>query len=67
MDASIRIQPAPVVSLQLLAANFINLESAAAPVMLGGGAAFAIAEIASVGADLLFDVSTFDARVAVHV
>ena len=60
MDASVRIQPAPVVSLALVAANFINLDSAAAPVLLGGGAAFAIADVASVGADLLFDVSTFD-------
>jgi len=65
MDASIRVQPVPVVSLSLLAANFINLDSAAVPVLLGGGAAFAIADIASIGADLLFDVSTFDSAAVI--
>lgn len=61
MDASIRIQPAPQFQLAALAVNFLNRQSAYAPVMFGGAAAFSIAEVATLGADLLFDVSTFSA------
>lgn len=60
MDASLRIVPAPVVQLVLTAVNFVDVGSPYAPVLLGGGAAFAIAEIASVGGEVLVDVSSFD-------
>jgi hypothetical protein len=60
MDAAIRVAPVPMFQLQLLAQNFIDLETAYAPVLLGGGAAVSIAQMATIGADLLVDVSTFE-------
>ncbi|HKU44450.1 MAG TPA: hypothetical protein VJR89_40095 [Polyangiales bacterium] len=60
MDASIRIQPTPQFQLAALAVNFLDRKSPYAPVLLGGAAAFSIASIATIGADLLFDISSFD-------
>jgi hypothetical protein len=60
MDASIRIQPAPMIQLAAVAVNFIDRESAYAPVLLGGAAALSIAGIVNLGADLLFDISSFN-------
>jgi len=59
MDASLRFAPLPAVQLDIASYNFINLESAYAPVMVGGGGAIALGEIAQLGADLLVDLSTF--------
>lgn len=60
MDASIRVQPTPVFQLAALAVNFIDVGSAYVPMMFGGSAAFLIAGMVNVGADLLLDVSSFD-------
>lgn len=60
MDASLRIQPIAALSIEALAMNFIDLDSAYAPVLLGGSVAFNAASIATFGIDTLFDISTFD-------
>ena len=60
MDASIRVQPSPVFQIAALAVNFIDVGSAYVPVMFGGSMSFSIASMANVGADILFDVSSFD-------
>jgi hypothetical protein len=59
MDASLRLVPAPGLSLAALAVNFIDLDSPYAPVLVGGAAAYTFAQIATVGLDLLFDLSSF--------
>jgi hypothetical protein len=59
MDAALRIAPVPEVQLAVIGQNFINLNSAYVPVVFGGSAAFAIAEIATIGADLLVDTTSF--------
>jgi hypothetical protein len=66
MDASIRIQPSPVFQLAALATNFLDRGSAYAPVLLGGAAALSVAGIANIGADLLFDISSFDNSTGVN-
>jgi hypothetical protein len=59
MDASLRVAPVPEVQLEIASYNFINLESVYAPVLVGGGAAVALGEIALVGADLLVDLTSW--------
>lgn len=65
MDASLRIVPTPALQLALTAVNFVDTGSPYAPVLLGGGAAVGIAEIASVGGDLLIDVTSFDSAATI--
>jgi hypothetical protein len=60
MDASLRVQPIPELSIAALAINFIDLDSAYAPVMLGGSIAYTAGAIATFGLDTLVDISTFD-------
>jgi hypothetical protein len=60
MDASLRIAPMQGLSLQALAINFINMDSVFAPVILGGGAAYTILDMVTLGMDVLFDVSTYE-------
>lgn len=60
MDASVRVQPIPSLSIEAMALNFIDLSSAVAPVMLGGSIAYTAAAIATFGLDTLVDISTFD-------
>ena len=59
MDGSLRVAPIPEVQLDIAAYNFINRDSSYLPVLIGGGAAFALGEIAVLGADLLVDVTSF--------
>jgi hypothetical protein len=59
MDASLRVAPVPEFQLDIASYNFINLDSAYAPVLVGGGAAVALADIAQLGADLLVDLTSF--------
>jgi hypothetical protein len=60
MDASLRVAPVPMLQLEALAANFINLDSPYTPVLLGGAAAFTAAQMVTIGLDTLVDVSSFD-------
>lgn len=60
MDASLRIAPIPALSIEAMAVNFIDLDSAYAPVMLGGAIAYTAASIVTIGFDTLVDISTFD-------
>jgi hypothetical protein len=59
MDASLRLAPIPEVQIDVAAYNFINRDSYSLPVMIGGGAALALGEIAVVGGDLLVDLTSF--------
>jgi len=59
MDASLRVAPTPGLSFAIVAANFIDLESAYAPVIVGAAGAFTFAEIATLGVDVLLDLSSF--------
>jgi opacity protein-like surface antigen len=59
MDAALRVAPIPELQLQLGSYNFINLDSAYAPVLVGGGGAFAVGEIAALGADILADITSW--------
>jgi hypothetical protein len=59
MDASLRIQPTPQFQLEAFAVNFVDRESPYAPVVFGGAAAFSIASMANIGADILFDLSDY--------
>ena len=61
MDASLRIVPIPGLQLDIAALNFIDADSPLVPLMVTGGVAFAVADSFSLGADLLVDMSTFDA------
>jgi hypothetical protein len=60
MDAAIRVQPSPMFQISALAVNFLDRGSAYVPVQLGGAAALSVAGIANIGADLLFDITTFE-------
>lgn len=60
MDASLRVAPIPSLQIEAMAVNFIDLDSAYAPVMLGGSIAYTAASIVTIGFDTLFDISTFD-------
>jgi hypothetical protein len=60
MDASLRVAPIPALSIAAMAVNFIDLDSAYAPVMLGGSIAYSAASIVTIGFDTLVDISTFD-------
>lgn len=60
MDASLRVAPIPEVQLDIAAYNFINRDSFSLPVVIGGGAAIALGEIAVIGGDLLVDVTSFN-------
>jgi hypothetical protein len=60
MDASLRVAPTPGLNLAVLAVNFIDLDSPYAPVIVGGAGAFTFAEIATLGADVLLDLSSFE-------
>jgi opacity protein-like surface antigen len=60
MDASLRIVPVPVFMLYGGVHNFINLDSVYAPITVNGGAAFALADIAVIGADVLVDMTSYD-------
>jgi len=60
MDASLRINPVPILMLYGGAYNFINLDSAYAPLVFGGGAAFALGDIAMIGGDVLVDTTSYD-------
>ncbi|HEX4352394.1 MAG TPA: hypothetical protein VHZ95_05755, partial [Polyangiales bacterium] len=60
MDASLRVAPIPEVQLDIAAYNFINRDSSYAPIVIGGGAAFALADVAVIGADLLVDLTSFN-------
>jgi hypothetical protein len=60
MDASLRVAPIPSVQLDIASYNFINRHSAYAPVYFGGGGAVALGDIASIGVDLLADVTSFN-------
>ena len=59
MDASLRVAPVPQVQLNIASYNFINLESAYAPILVGGGGSFAIGEIALIGADVITDLTSY--------
>jgi hypothetical protein len=60
MDASLRVAPIPEVQLDIAAYNFIDRHSSYVPILLGAGAAFALAEVAVIGADLLIDSNSFN-------
>jgi opacity protein-like surface antigen len=60
MDAALRVAPIPEVQLNIASYNFINLESAYAPVLVGGGGSFALGEIALIGADLITDLTSWN-------
>ena len=59
MDASLRVAPVPELQLNVASYNFISLNSVYAPLLVGGGAALAVAEIAMVGADVIVDTSSW--------
>jgi opacity protein-like surface antigen len=60
MDASLRINPVPMLMLFGGAYNFINLDSVYAPRIFGGGAAVSLGDIAVLGADVLVDTKSYD-------
>lgn len=60
MDASLRVQPIPALSIEAMALNFIDLDAAVAPVLIGGSVAYTAASFVTLGLDTLVDVSTFD-------
>jgi opacity protein-like surface antigen len=59
MDASLRIAPVQMLQLYVGGYNFINLESAYAPVTIGTGAAVTLGEYGVIGADCLIDLSSY--------
>ena len=59
LDASILVQPTQGLRLVAFGYNLIDLESPYAPLTLGGGAAFS-AEMFTLGADVLVDLSTYE-------
>lgn len=61
MDASLRIVPVEGLQLDVAALNFIDANSPLVPLTVTGAIAFAVAQSFSLGADLLVDMSTFDA------
>ncbi|QQR90810.1 MAG: hypothetical protein IPJ88_03480 [Myxococcales bacterium] len=60
MDASLRVTLADSFHIAALGYNLIDLESALAPVTVGGAASFQVMDAFSVGTDVLFDLSTYD-------
>lgn len=66
MDASVRVVPVPMLMLYAGSYNLISLDSAYAPLLLGGGAGLGISDIAVVGADVLVDMTSY-ANAAVTV
>jgi len=60
LDASIAVQPAAGLRLAGLGYNLIDMDSPLAPRLIGGGASFSTAEVFTLGADCLVDLSTFD-------
>lgn len=72
LDASVRIAPVPTVQLELGSYNLIRLSGqlgaapgapsladAYAPLILGGGASFVLAEMLVLGADVLVDTTSY--------
>jgi hypothetical protein len=60
MDASFRVQPAQVLQLELSSFNFINLESAYVPVLVGVSAGLALGTVGTIGVDYISDMTSFD-------
>lgn len=60
LDASILVQPTEGLRILAFGYNLIDLESALAPLTLGGSAAFTVAEAFSIGGDVLVDLTTYD-------
>lgn len=72
LDASVRVAPIPQLQLHFGSYNLIRLSSelgltpgatpvsdAYAPLVLGGGLSFSVADIAVIGADALFDLTSY--------
>lgn len=59
MDASLRVMPTEGLQLDLAVLNFIDRDSPLVPFTIAGGLAFSIGSLATFGADLLADMSTF--------
>ncbi|MDH5675054.1 MAG: hypothetical protein OEZ06_23190 [Myxococcales bacterium] len=59
LDAGLRVVPTQGLQLDVAALNFLNLDSPYVPVTLTGSVAFSLAENFGVGADLLWDFTTF--------
>jgi len=59
MDASLRIAPIPTLQLYAGGYNLIDLDSAYAPLLVGGGLGFVAADIVVIGADVLVDLTSY--------
>jgi opacity protein-like surface antigen len=59
MDASLRIAPVQILQLYVAGYNFIDRNSAYAPISLGTGAAVTLGDFGVIGADCLFDFSSY--------
>jgi hypothetical protein len=60
MDASLRVSLAKVFHISGMIYNFIDLESALAPITVGGSASVQLMESLTFGGDVLFDLTTYD-------
>lgn len=60
MDASLTIQPTQGLRMVAFGLNLIDLESELAPLTLGGGAAFSVENVFTIGADVLVDMTTYE-------
>jgi hypothetical protein len=59
-DVALLVQPVEGLRLAALGYNLIDVDSALAPVLLGGSASFSVGEMLSFGGDVLFDMTTFE-------
>jgi len=59
-DAAFRLTPTEGIHIAGLGYNLIDVHSALAPRRVGGSAAIAVGDTIIVGADLLFDLTTYD-------
>jgi len=60
VDAAIQLQPIESLRLAALGYNLVDVESALVPVLVGGSAALVLADVFTLGADVLVDLSTFE-------
>lgn len=60
MDASVLVNPVDGLMVEAVAQNFIDMDSAYAPVLIGGSVSFGTKDIFVVGGDVLADLSTFE-------
>lgn len=65
LDASVLIEPTTGFRIAAFGQNLLDVDSAMAPTLLGGGASYQIGDVLTLGADVLVDMTTFDSAMII--